>query len=154
MRLVTDTFAYCAAELPAWNTISISGYHMREAGSTAVQEVAFTIANAIAYADAAIAAGLRFDDFAPRLSFFFAAHNDLFEEAAKFRVARRVWAKVARDRFGAADERSMTMRFLARRPGLAARLLAGLATLVVGLRYYRSVRRALALARAVRVAAG
>ena len=111
MRLVTDTFAYCAAELPAWNTISISGYHMREAGSTAVQEVAFTIANAIAYADAAIAAGLRFDDFAPRLSFFFAAHNDLFEEAAKFRVARRVWAKVARDRFGAADELSMTMRF-------------------------------------------
>ncbi|MEO8509976.1 MAG: methylmalonyl-CoA mutase family protein, partial [Chloroflexota bacterium] len=83
MRLVTDTFAYCAAELPAWNTISVSGYHMREAGSTAVQEVAFTIANAIAYADAAISAGLEFDAFAPRLSFFFAAHNDLFEEVAK-----------------------------------------------------------------------
>jgi methylmalonyl-CoA mutase N-terminal domain/subunit len=111
MRLVTDTFAYCRAELPAWNTISISGYHMREAGATAVQEVAFTIANAIAYADAALAAGLAFDEFAPRLSFFFAAHNDLLEEVAKFRVARRVWARVARDRFGAADERSMAMRF-------------------------------------------
>ena len=88
MRLVTDTFAYCRAELPAWNTISISGYHMREAGATAVQEVAFTIADAIAYAEAALAAGLAFDDFAPRLSFFFAAHNDLFEEVAKFRAAR------------------------------------------------------------------
>ena len=101
MRLVTDTFAYCRAELPEWNTISISGYHMREAGSTAVQEVAFTVANAIAYADAAVAAGLAFDEFAPRLSFFFAAHNDLLEEVAKFRAARRVWARVARDRFGA-----------------------------------------------------
>ena len=111
MRLVTDTFAYCRAELPAWNTISISGYHMREAGATAVQEVAFTVANAIAYADAALAAGLAFDDFAPRLSFFFAAHNDLLEEAAKFRAARRVWATVARDRYGATDARSMAMRF-------------------------------------------
>jgi methylmalonyl-CoA mutase N-terminal domain/subunit len=111
MRLVTDTFAYCHAELPAWNTISISGYHMREAGATAVQEVAFTVANAIAYAEAAIAAGLAFDEFAPRLSFFFAAHNDLLEEVAKFRVARRVWARVARDRFGARDPRSMAMRF-------------------------------------------
>jgi len=111
MRLVTDTFAYCRAELPSWNTISISGYHMREAGATAVQEVAFTIANAIAYADAAISAGLGFDEFAPRLSFFFAAHNDLLEEVAKFRVARRVWARVARERFGANDERSMGMRF-------------------------------------------
>jgi methylmalonyl-CoA mutase N-terminal domain/subunit len=111
MRLVTDTFAYCRAELPAFNTISISGYHMREAGSTAAQEVAFTVANAIAYADAALAAGLRFDEFAPRLSFFFAAHNDLLEEVAKFRVARRVWATVARDRFGATDPRSMAMRF-------------------------------------------
>jgi len=111
MRLVTDTFAYCAAELPAWNTISISGYHMREAGSTAVQEVAFTVANAIAYSEAALAAGLAFDDFAPRLSFFFAAHNDLLEEVAKFRAARRVWAVVARDRFGAQDPRSMAMRF-------------------------------------------
>jgi methylmalonyl-CoA mutase N-terminal domain/subunit len=111
MRLVTDTFAYCQAELPAWNTISISGYHMREAGATAVQEVAFTIANAIAYSEAAMAAGLAFDDFAPRLSFFFAAHNDLLEEAAKFRAARRVWATFARDRFEAADPRSMAMRF-------------------------------------------
>jgi methylmalonyl-CoA mutase N-terminal domain/subunit len=111
MRLVTDTFAYCRAELPAFNTISISGYHMREAGSTAAQEVAFTVANAIAYADAALAAGLAFDEFAPRLSFFFAAHNDLLEEVAKFRVARRVWATVARDRFGATDPRSMAMRF-------------------------------------------
>ena len=111
MRLVTDTFAYCHAELPSWNTISISGYHIREAGSTAVQEVAFTIANAIAYADAAVAAGLAFDDFAPRLSFFFAAHNDLLEEVAKFRAARRVWATVARDRFDALDPRSMAMRF-------------------------------------------
>jgi methylmalonyl-CoA mutase N-terminal domain/subunit len=111
MRLVTDTFAYCRAELPEWNTISISGYHMREAGATAVQEVAFTLADAIAYCEAALTAGLAFDEFAPRLSFFFAAHNDLFEEIAKFRVARRVWAYLARDRFGARDARSMAMRF-------------------------------------------
>jgi methylmalonyl-CoA mutase N-terminal domain/subunit len=111
MRLVTDTFAYCRTELPAFNTISISGYHMREAGSTAAQEVAFTIADAIAYADAAVAAGLAFDDFAPRLSFFFAAHNDLLEEVAKFRVARRVWADTARERYGSKDQRSMAMRF-------------------------------------------
>ena len=111
MRLVTDTFAYCHAELPAFNTISISGYHMREAGATAAQEVAFTIANAIAYADAALSAGLAFDEFAPRLSFFFAAHNDLLEEVAKFRVARRVWARVARDRYAAQLPRSMAMRF-------------------------------------------
>src|SRR6188508_428816 len=111
MRLVTDTFAYCRAELPAWNTISISGYHIREAGATAVQEVAFTVANAIAYAEAAMDAGLGFDDFAPRLSFFFAAHNDLLEEAAKFRAARHVWATVARDRFGAQDPKSLAMRF-------------------------------------------
>ncbi len=111
MRLVTDTFAYCHAEMPAWNTISISGYHLREAGSSAVQEVAFTLANAIAYCQAAIEAGLPFDDFAPRLSFFFAAHNDLFEEVAKFRAARRAWAELARDRFGARDPRSMAMRF-------------------------------------------
>jgi methylmalonyl-CoA mutase N-terminal domain/subunit len=111
MRLVTDTFAYCRAELSAWNTISISGYHMREAGATAAQEVAFTVANAIAYADAAVAAGLDFDEFAPRLTFFFAAHNDLLEEVAKFRVARRVWARIARDRFGAVNPRSQAMRF-------------------------------------------
>jgi methylmalonyl-CoA mutase N-terminal domain/subunit len=111
MRLVTDTFAYCRTELPGWNTISISGYHMREAGATAAQEVAFTIADGIAYAEAALAAGLAFDEFGPRLSFFFAAHNDLFEEVAKFRVARRVWARVARERFGAAEPRAMAMRF-------------------------------------------
>ena len=111
MRLVTDTFAYCRNELPLWNTISISGYHMREAGATAAQEVAFTIADAIAYCQAALDVGLEFDEFAPRLSFFFAAHNDLFEEIAKFRVARRVWALTARERFGAADPRSMAMRF-------------------------------------------
>ena len=111
MRLVTDTFAYCRTELPSFNSISISGYHMREAGATAVQEVAFTVADAIAYSEAALAAGLAFDDFAPRLSFFFAAHNDLLEEVAKFRVARRVWARVARDRFGAKDPRSMQLRF-------------------------------------------
>ena len=111
MRLVTDTFAYCRRELPAWNTISISGYHMREAGATAVQEVAFTIADAIAYCSAAVAAGLGFDEFAPRLSFFFAAHNDLFEEIAKFRAARRVWSRVAREQFGSHDRRSMAMRF-------------------------------------------
>ena len=111
MRLVTDTFAYCRAELPAWNTISISGYHMREAGATAVQEVAFTVANAIAYAEAALEAGLAFDDFAPRLSFFFAAHNDLLEEAAKFRAARRVWATVARDRFRSSSPKAQAMRF-------------------------------------------
>ena len=111
MRLVTDTFAYCQAELPEWNTISISGYHIREAGSTAVQEVAYTVANAIAYCEAAVEAGLTFDEFAPRLSFFFAAHSDLFEEVAKFRAARRVWATVARERFAATDPRSMAMRF-------------------------------------------
>ena len=111
MRLVTDTFAYCRAEMPAWNTISISGYHMREAGATAVQEVAFTLADAIAYSEAAIGAGMAFDEFAPRLSFFFAAHNDLFEEVAKFRAARRAWARVAHDRFSASDPRSMAMRF-------------------------------------------
>ena len=111
MRLVTDTFAYCRAELPAWNTISVSGYHMREAGATAVQEVAFTLADAIAYCGAATDAGLAFDEFAPRISFFFAAHNDLFEEVAKFRAARRAWARIARERFGATDPRSMAMRF-------------------------------------------
>ncbi|HEX2222242.1 MAG TPA: methylmalonyl-CoA mutase family protein [Candidatus Limnocylindria bacterium] len=111
MRLVTDLFAYCRAELPEFNTISISGYHMREAGGTAAQEVAFTVANAIAYAEAALAAGLAFDEFAPRLSFFFAAHGDLLEEVAKFRVARRVWARVARDRFGARDPKSLQLRF-------------------------------------------
>ena len=111
MRLIVDTFAYCARELPAWNTISISGYHIREAGSTAVQEVAFTLANGIAYVEAALAAGLSLDDFAPRLSFFFNAHNTLFEEVAKFRAARRLWASIMRDHFGATSARSQMLRF-------------------------------------------
>jgi methylmalonyl-CoA mutase, N-terminal domain len=111
MRLITDVFAYCQEHLPSWNTISISGYHIREAGSTAAQEVAFTLADAIAYAEAAIAAGLAVDDFAPRLSFFFACHMDFFEEVAKFRAARRMWARIMRDRFGARSPRSGTLRF-------------------------------------------
>ncbi len=111
MRLITDTFAYCREELPRWNTISISGYHIREAGSTATQEVAFTFANGIAYIKAAIEAGLRVDEFAPRLSFFFGAHNDLFEEVAKFRAARRLWYRIMRDRFNAEDSRSWLLRF-------------------------------------------
>src|SRR5258705_12215221 len=101
MRLVTDVFAYCREAVPRWNTISISGYHVREAGCTAVQEVAFTLANAVAYVEAARRAGLEVDAFAPQLSFFFNAHNDLIEEVAKFRAARRLWARLMRDRFGA-----------------------------------------------------
>ncbi len=111
MRLVTDLFRYCAAGVPKWNTISISGYHIREAGSTAVQEVAFTLANGIAYVQAAIDAGLDVDAFAPRLSFFFNAHNDFLEEIAKFRAARRLWARVMRERFGAQNPRSLRLRF-------------------------------------------
>ncbi|MCL8206822.1 MAG: methylmalonyl-CoA mutase family protein [Actinomycetia bacterium] len=111
MRLVTDTFAWCAEHLPAWNTISISGYHIREAGATAAQEIAFTLANGIAYVEAAIQAGLAVDRFAPRLSFFFNAHIDFFEEIAKFRAARRMWAKIMRERFGARDPRSWMLRF-------------------------------------------
>jgi methylmalonyl-CoA mutase N-terminal domain/subunit len=111
MRLVTDIFEFCARELPRWNTISISGYHMREAGATAAQELAFTLADAIAYCDAAVARGLAIDDFAPRLSFFFAAWSELFEEVAKFRAARRMWARIVRERFGAKSERSMMCRF-------------------------------------------
>ena len=111
MRLVVDTFAYCAKEMPNWNTISISGYHIREAGSTAVQEIAFTLANGIAYVEAALAAGLLLDDFAPRLSFFFNAHNNLFEEVAKYRAARRLWAHIMRDRFGATNSKSTMLRF-------------------------------------------
>jgi methylmalonyl-CoA mutase N-terminal domain/subunit len=111
MRLVTDVFRFCAAEVPKWNTISISGYHIREAGSTAVQEVAFTLANGIVYVQAAIDAGLDVDTFAPRLSFFFNAHNDFLEEIAKFRAARRLWARIMRERFGAQDPRSWTLRF-------------------------------------------
>jgi methylmalonyl-CoA mutase N-terminal domain/subunit len=111
MRIITDIFAYCAAEIPNWNTISISGYHIREAGSTAAQEVAFTIADGLAYVEAAREAGLDIDTFAPRLSFFWNAHNDLFEEAAKFRAARRLWARLMRDRLGALKPESWRMRF-------------------------------------------
>ena len=111
MRLIVDTFSYCAKEMPNWNTISISGYHIREAGSTAVQEIAFTLANGIAYVEAAMAAGLAIDDFAPRLSFFFNAHNNMFEEIAKYRAARRLWANIMRERFGAKDPKSMMLRF-------------------------------------------
>ncbi|HTS66042.1 MAG TPA: methylmalonyl-CoA mutase family protein [Candidatus Acidoferrales bacterium] len=111
MRIITDIFAWAGAEMPEWNTISISGYHIREAGSTAVQELAFTFANAVAYIEAAIAAGLAVDSFAPRLSFFFNAHSDFLEEIAKFRAARRIYAKLMRDRFGARDPRSMMLRF-------------------------------------------
>jgi methylmalonyl-CoA mutase N-terminal domain/subunit len=111
MRIVTDLFAWAGRELPEWNTISISGYHIREAGSTAVQEVAFTFANAIAYIEAALAAGLAIDDFAPRLSFFFNAHSNFLEEIAKFRAARRLYAHLMRDRFGARDPKSLMLRF-------------------------------------------
>ncbi len=111
MRLITNTFAYCREELPLWNTISISGYHIREAGSTAIQEVAFTFANGIAYVQAAIDVGLQVDEIAPRLSFFFGAHNDLFEEVAKFRAARRLWYKIMREEFNAEDPRSWLLRF-------------------------------------------
>src|SRR5881398_1835792 len=111
MRLITDLFAYCRDRLPLWNTISISGYHMREAGCTAVQEVAFTLADAIAYVQAALDAGLSIDEFAPRLSFFFACHMNFFEEVAKFRAARRMWARIVTERFGAKDPRSAMLRF-------------------------------------------
>ncbi|MEO7117847.1 MAG: methylmalonyl-CoA mutase family protein [Candidatus Limnocylindrales bacterium] len=111
MRLVTDIFAFCAAELPRWNTISISGYHMREAGATAAQELAFTLADGIAYVEGALARGLDVNDFGSRLSFFFAAWSELFEEVAKFRAARRMWARIMRDRFGATNPKSMMCRF-------------------------------------------
>ncbi|MHB8507474.1 MAG: acyl-CoA mutase large subunit family protein [Candidatus Dormibacteria bacterium] len=111
MRLVTDTFAYCHSEMPRWNTISISGYHISEAGATPMQELAFTLADGIAYVEAALAAGLSVDDFAPRLSFFFNCKMDFFEEIAKFRAARSMWARLMRDRFGARDPRSLTLRF-------------------------------------------
>src|SRR5712692_4742554 len=111
MRLITDLFAYCRVRMPRWNTISISGYHMREAGCTAVQEVAFTLSNAVAYVQAALDAGLAVDEFAPRISFFFACHMNLFEEVAKFRAARRMWAKIMTERFGATDPRAAMLRF-------------------------------------------
>src|SRR3712207_895634 len=111
LRLITDMIAYCTREVPNWNTISISGYHIREAGSTAVQEVAFTLADGIAYVEAARNSGQDVDKFAMRLSFFFNAHNDFLEEIAKFRAARRLWAKIMRERFGAKDPRSWMLRF-------------------------------------------
>jgi methylmalonyl-CoA mutase, N-terminal domain len=111
MRLTTDIFEYCRENVPKWNTISISGYHIREKGCSAVQEVAFTLANAIAYVEAALERGLKIDDFAPRLAFFFNCHNNVFQEIAKFRAVRRMWAHLVKDRFGATDERSMTIRF-------------------------------------------
>ena len=117
MRIVTDIFAWCRENLPKWNTISISGYHIREAGSTAIQEVAFTLADGIAYVQAALAAGLAVDEFAPQLSFFFNAHSDLLEEIAKYRAARRLWAKIMRDRFHAKDSRSLLLRFHAQTAG-------------------------------------
>jgi len=111
MRLVTDIFSYCAKHVPNWNTISVSGYHIREAGSTAVEEVAFTLADGIAYVDAALKRGLKVDDFAPRVAFFFNCHNNFLEEVAKFRAARRMWARIMKERFGAQDPRSMMLRF-------------------------------------------
>jgi methylmalonyl-CoA mutase N-terminal domain/subunit len=117
MRIVTDIFAWCRENLPKWNTISISGYHIREAGSTAIQEVAFTLADGIAYVQAALDAGLRVDEFAPQLSFFFNAHNDLLEEIAKYRAARRLWAKIMKERFDAKDPRSLMLRFHAQTAG-------------------------------------
>ncbi len=111
MKIITDIFQYSAKHLPKFNTISISGYHIREAGATAAQEIAFTLSNAIAYVNAALSAGLRIDDFAPQLSFFFASHNDLFEEIAKFRAARKMWAEIAKNKFGAKDDKSMKLRF-------------------------------------------
>ncbi len=117
MRIITDIFAYARDHLPKYNTISISGYHIREAGATAVQEVAFTLSDGIAYCEAALKAGLEIDQFAPRLSFFFASHNDLFEEVAKFRTARTIWARTMKERFGAANEKSMLLRFHAQTGG-------------------------------------
>ena len=117
LRLITDTFAYCRERVPRWNTVSISGYHIREAGSTAGQEIAFTLSNGIAYVTAALEAGLKVDEFAPQLSFFFNAHNNLLEEVAKYRAARRMWARIMRERFAAKDPRSLTLRFHAQTAG-------------------------------------
>jgi methylmalonyl-CoA mutase N-terminal domain/subunit len=117
MRIITDIFEFASKEVPNWNTISISGYHIREAGSTAAQELAFTLADGIAYVEAAVKAGLKVDDFASRLSFFFNVHNNFFEEIAKYRAARRMWARIMKERFGAKDERSMMMRFHAQTAG-------------------------------------
>jgi methylmalonyl-CoA mutase, N-terminal domain len=125
MRLITDLFAYCGRTIPRWNTISVSGYHMREAGATAVQEVAFTLADGIAYVEAAIDAGLEVDGFAPRVSFFFACHMNFFEEIAKFRAARRMWARIMAERFGAKDPRSLMLRFHTQTGGATLTALLG-----------------------------
>jgi methylmalonyl-CoA mutase N-terminal domain/subunit len=117
LRLITDTFRFCAERVPRWNTISISGYHIREAGATAAQELAFTFGNAISYTEAGLSAGLDIDELAPRLSFFFNAHNHLLEEVAKFRAARRLWARILRERFGAENQRALHMRFHAQTAG-------------------------------------
>src|SRR5207302_9872857 len=119
MRLVVDSIEYCAREVPRWNSVSISGYHIREAGSTAVQELAFTLADGFAYVDACIERGLDVDSFTPRLSFFFDAHIDFFEEIAKFRAARRIWARHLRERYGARDPRSLMLRFHAQTAGVS-----------------------------------
>src|SRR5688572_30940460 len=111
MRLITDVFAFCAAEVPRWNTISVSGYHIREAGATAAQELAFTLRDGIEYVQYGVDAGLDVDVFAPRLSFFFNAHSDFFEEIAKYRAARRIWSRVMQERFGARSPRSWQLRF-------------------------------------------
>ena len=124
MRLVTDTIEFGTREMPRWNTVSISGYHIREAGSTAVQELAFTIADGMAYVEAALARGLRIDDFAPRLVFFFNSHSDFFEEIAKFRASRRIWHKLMTERYGAENERSAWMRFHTQTAGVSLTLAA------------------------------
>src|SRR4029077_21021374 len=111
MRLITDIFKFCTANVPRWNTISVSGYHIREAGATAAQELAFTLRDGVEYVRAGVDAGLAVNAFVPRMSFFFNAHSDFFEEIAKYRAARRVWARVMRERFGATDERSLKLRF-------------------------------------------
>jgi methylmalonyl-CoA mutase N-terminal domain/subunit len=119
MRLVTDVFGFCASHVPRWNTISVSGYHIREAGATAAQELAFTLRDGVEYVQYGVDAGLDVDQFAPRISFFFNAHNDFFEEIAKYRAARRIWAQTMRDRFGARDERSWKLRFHAQTAGVS-----------------------------------
>src|SRR5262249_26561719 len=119
MRLITDVFAFCSREVPRWNTISVSGYHIREAGATALQELAFTLRDGIEYVQWGVDAGLEADDFVPRLSFFFNAHSDFFEEIAKYRAARKIWARVMRERFGARDERSCKLRFHAQTAGVS-----------------------------------
>ena len=119
MRLVVDTIEFGTQHMPLWNTISISGYHIREAGSTAVQELAFTLADGLAYVDACIARGMKVDDFAPRLSFFFNAHNDFFEEIAKYRAGRRIWARILREKYGAQDPRSWMLRFHTQTAGVS-----------------------------------